>query len=50
MTTVTHLLSIVDYNFLISDLGLKFYKTRMVGLEYESWAVSPGRHFIYVHI
>ena len=50
MTTVTHLLSIVDYNLLISDLGLKFYKIRMVGLKYKSWAVCPGPHFIHVRI
>ena len=52
MTTEIHLLSIVDYNFLISDFGLKFYKTRIVDLKYGSWTVSkmPLHHYIRKYI
>ena len=52
MTTVIHLLSIIDYNFIILDLGLKYYKTRIVNFKYVYWTLSKAssRHYLPKYI
>ena len=42
MATVIHLLSIIDYNFIILGRGLKYYKTRIVKFKYVYWMPSKA--------
>ena len=42
MATVIHLLSIIDYNFIILDRGLKYYKTRIVNFKYVYFTPSKA--------